>query len=85
MFVNKILNGKVDISDEAYKHYKTIDEAGKALAKSSGMGWQLTQSDIFDKALRVSKIEGFVLGAVAVSAVVGVCKLVKKHKNKTKK
>ena len=85
MFVNKILSGKVDISDEAYEHYKTIDEAGKALAKTSGMSWNFTQSDIFDKALRVSKVEGFVFGAVAVAAIVGVTNFVKKRKNKAEK
>ena len=84
MFVNKILNkSMIDISDEAYEHYKAVNDGIESLSNASEMGWNLTQSDLFDKALRVSKFEGFVLGAVAVGAIVGVSKLVKKRKNKT--
>ena len=84
MLANKILKETVvDISDEAYEHYKAVNEGIDMLSNTSEMGWNLTQADLFDKAMRVSKMEGFVLGAVAVGAVVGVTKLVKKRKNKT--
>ena len=86
MLAHKILKDTtVDISDEAYEHYKLVEEGIKSLSNESEMSWSFCEMDLFSKALRVSKLEGFVLGAAAVGAIVGVTNFVKKRKNKAKK
>lgn len=73
MFGNRTLSRSIiKVSEEGAKQHEFVNQEIKKLAEITGTGWDLTQSDLFDKVRKKCFLEGagvFAVGFVGSYAV----------------
>lgn len=86
MLGNRILKKtSLGVTKEAYDQLQVVQKEIDTYCELTHTGWDLTQSELFDKVRKVCFGEGVVIGGVVVGLSVLVGNAITKRKSKAKK